>query len=44
MIDVYFFSFPDDITMVPAILIGVFVALAVILLSTIFNRNRIKKD
>ena len=44
MIDVYFFSFPDDITMVLAILIGVFVALAVILLSTIFNRNRIKKD
>ena len=44
MIDVYFFSFLDDITMVLAILIGVFVALAVILLSTIFNRNRIKKD
>ena len=44
MIDVYFFSFPDDITMVLAILIGVFVALAVILLYTIFNRNRIKKD
>ncbi|CAH3023185.1 unnamed protein product [Porites evermanni] len=34
----------DDITMVLGILIGVFVALAVILLSTIFNRNRIKKD
>lgn len=34
----------DNITMVLAILIGVVVALAVILLSTIFNRNRIKKD
>ena len=44
MIDVYFFSFPDDITMVPTILIGVFVALAVILLFTILNRSRIKND
>jgi len=31
----------DNITMVLAILTGVFVTLAVILLSTFFNRNRI---